>query len=579
MHARLLTDSRWKRAVPVAALLALALVYRLWILFSIKNYPVLAAPAADSAMFDAWARDIAQRSFWGDEIFFFDPLYPYFLGIFYTLFGHHPFAVTIVQAGLGVLGLWMLFEGARRLLSYPVAITALAAGAFYRTLAFYDVVLVKDFFGPVLLEAAFLAAALAYTTGRIGWWAGAGAACALAGLVRGNLLLLVPALVLVAWLVPVRDPRRALLALVGAVAVLLPVALRNAVVGGEFVLSTAEMGTNLYTGNHPGNDTGRYEPPPFLRRATTVNELLDFQEEAERRLGRRMGRGEVSTYWRNEAFRAIADAPGRFLRLTAKRAALLTNRIEVPDVYYIDFIARRSVPLALPAVTFGLVAPLAVYGLVRSRREWRKLLIPYLLLGLPILSMVIFFVFDRYRLPSLPFVALFAGAGVVDGWEVWRARDRRALMTGAALLLASFAWVNLPLERLVSVGRFDFTVAHYNDAVSLRQLGRPAEAAAELEDLMRLRPDYRKESKITWFAGRCYEEAGDPRRAAEYYRTAAEHMPDRAALWVDLARARLAAGNASGARQALEQADGAVRRTVPAGEVLKELDALRRRLS
>ncbi|MBI4737260.1 MAG: tetratricopeptide repeat protein, partial [candidate division NC10 bacterium] len=78
---------------------------------------------------------------------------------------------------------------------------------------------------------------------------------------------------------------------------------------------------------------------------------------------------------------------------------------------------------------------------------------------------------------------------------------------------------------------------------------------------------------------RCYEEAGDPRQAAENYRTAAEHLPDRAALWVDLARVLLAAGDIPGARQAVGQADGAVRRTVPAGEVLKELDALRRRLS
>ncbi|MBI4841038.1 MAG: hypothetical protein HY803_08190, partial [candidate division NC10 bacterium] len=51
---------------------------------------------------------------------------------------------------------------------YPVAVAALAAGAFYRTMAFYDIVLVKDFLGPVLLEAAFLAAALAHTSGRSG---------------------------------------------------------------------------------------------------------------------------------------------------------------------------------------------------------------------------------------------------------------------------------------------------------------------------------------------------------------------------------------------------------------------------
>jgi tetratricopeptide (TPR) repeat protein len=176
-------------------------------------------------------------------------------------------------------------------------------------------------------------------------------------------------------------------------------------------------------------------------------------------------------------------------------------------------------------------------------------------------------------------VALFAGVGVIRGWEVWKARDRGALIAGVALLLASFAWVNLPLERLISVGRFDFTVAHYNDAVSLRQVGRPAEAAQELEELMRLRPDYRKDPRITWFAGRCYEEAGDPTRAAGYYRIAAENMPERASLWVDLARTLLATGDVPGARRAIEQAEVAIRRSVPPGEVLRDLDALRRRLS
>lgn len=578
LFVRRMTDARWKRPGTVGALLVLALLYRLWILLSIQHSPVLALPAGDSAMFDAWARDIAERSFWGDEVFFFDPLYPYFLGIFYTLFGHHPLAVTVVQAVLGVLGLWMLFEGARRLFGYPVAVAALCAGAFYRPLAFYDVVLVKDFLGPLLLEGAFLAAALALTTGRRGWWAGVGAACGLAGLVRGNLLLLVPALTLVAWLTPARDARRALLVLVGAAAVLCPVALRNAMIGGELVLTTAQMGTNLYIGNHPGNETGRYEPPPFLRRAAAVNELLDFQEEAERRLGRRMGRGEVSGYWRDEALKAIANAPGRFLRLTAKRAMLLINRIEMPDVYYIDYLAQRSVPLALPAVTFGLAAPLAIYGLVRSRREWRRLLTAYLLLGVPLFSMVIFFVFDRYRLPALPFVALFAGMGLIGGWEVWAARDRRTMLAGAAVLVMSFAWVNLPLPRLVDIGRLDFAVSHFNDAVSWERLGHPADAAREIEAFLRLRPESRKDQRILAFAGHCYEGAGDLGKAAKYYRGAAEILPEHADLWVALARVLLAARDVPAARQAVDRADAAARRSPPPADVMQAIQNLRRGL-
>jgi tetratricopeptide (TPR) repeat protein len=567
-----------RRTAVVVLLCAAALLYRLWILWSVADLPTLAVPQGDGAFFHAWARDIAERSFWGDDVFFFDPLYAYFLGILYATVGQHFWAICALQALLGVLGLWLLYDGARRLFGFPVAAAALSISAVYRTLAFYDVILAKDFLGPLLLEAAFCAAARALTTGRSRGWVVAGATLALAGLVRGNLLVLIPILAVTAWFIAGRMPRNGLLVLAGAGAILLPVAARNLAVGGEFVLTAAQMGTNLYIGNQPGNDTGRYEPPAFLSGATPLEEFVGFQREAERRLGRPLGRGEVSTYWRDEALKAILAEPGRFLWITAKRIALLGNRREVPDIWDLDYLAERALPLRLPAATFGLVAPLALWGMLRARRERKAALIPFLFVAVPLGSVALFFVFDRYRLPAVPFLGLFAACGLVHVWNAYAARARQPLAVGLALVAGAAAWVNLPIERFVDVGRFDFSISHYNDALALIQLRRTTEAIPHLEAVLRLRPEYRTHASLNALLGQCYDRQGDMVRAADHYQIAATARPDLPTGWLLLAKARLASGDTAGARRAFASAEEAARRTPPEPDVAQAMTAFRARL-
>jgi hypothetical protein len=74
----------------------------------------------------------------------------------------------------------------------------------------------------------------------------------------------------------------------GLAGALLPVAFRNWWVGGEFHLTTSQLGPNLYIGNHPGAPGG-YEP---LRpgRGSAEFERQDATELAEQALGRRLAR-------------------------------------------------------------------------------------------------------------------------------------------------------------------------------------------------------------------------------------------------------------------------------------------------
>ena len=55
-----------------------------------------------------------------------------------------------------------------------------------------------------------------------------------------------------------REWKPAGLVLAGALAAIAPATIRNAAVSGEFTLTTAQLGPNLYTGNNEHNTTGRY---------------------------------------------------------------------------------------------------------------------------------------------------------------------------------------------------------------------------------------------------------------------------------------------------------------------------------
>jgi len=156
--------------------------------------------------------------------------------------------------------------------------------------------------------------------------------------------------------------------------VLAPVAVRNAVVGGEFHLTTAQFGPNFYIGNHE-NATGSYVPLRWDRDAPEF-ERRDATELAERALERPLSAGEVSRYWTRQALRYIGEHPGQWLRLMGRKLALAANTGELIDGEDIYSYADWSLVLRFLQhfLNFGVLAPLAVFGIratwPRRREHW-----------------------------------------------------------------------------------------------------------------------------------------------------------------------------------------------------------------
>jgi tetratricopeptide (TPR) repeat protein len=505
-----------RQRLGLAAALLAALALRVVLTLSLREAPYFHDPIVDGAAYDHWAAEIAGPSFWGSKVFYQDPLYPYALGIFYKVFGRDLLWVRLVQALAGTLGLWMLFEAARRLTDYRTAILALSMGALYKTLAFFDVAVLKDFLGVLAVEAALL-----FWTLESRWkWLGFGAVLGLGTLVRGNMLLV--ALAAAAFLAVRRDWKSAGLVLAGAAACVLPATIRNAAVAGEFVPTTSQLGPNLYTGNNAENTTGRYRPPSFLKAGSAEFEEPGFREEAERRLGRKLRASEIDAYWRGEALRWIGAHPGTFLGVTLKRAVMLLHAREIPDDLDPAFLARFAWPLRLPLFSFGFfLLPLAAAGIYLAWAERAKFAFAFVLLGAYAASILFFFVFARYRLPVVPLLLLFAAYAVTRMLQLSKWRMSAVPRTAAAVFLVALVAVNLPLPEAVG-GHRDFRAAHYNLGLYRRSHGRHAEAAEELLAAAALSPAYLRDPAFLWTLGDVLERAGRPDEAFERYAAATE---------------------------------------------------------
>ena len=190
---------------------------------------------------------------------------------------------------------------------------------------------------------------------------------------------------------------------------LLPVVVRNYAVDGGFYLTTSQFGSNFYIGNNPQAD-GTYASIRFGRGAPEF-ERTDATEVAEASVGRKLSPSEVSSYWTGRALGFITSEPMAWLRLTGRKVLLLVNRTEMLDTESQESYADWSAPIAIGGWVghFGLLVPLAVLGTDRDAgRIGGGLWILHALTITYALSVVMFYVFARYRYPLVPFLLLFA---------------------------------------------------------------------------------------------------------------------------------------------------------------------------
>jgi tetratricopeptide (TPR) repeat protein len=518
-----LSDERHRFGRAAIAVFATAFAVRMLHVWQMQATPYFAALMGDSRGYDEWARRIAGGEWIGRDVFYQAPLYPYLLGAIYAVAGRHLLLVRVVQAIIGSASCVLVGCAAARLFSKRAGIVAGLMLALYAPAVFFDGLVQKS-----VLDVFFVSAGLFLITTRISPPSGdghAGIAFFALGAVMGALALtrenaLVLIAVVLGWTLVAdrterlkaevgsrrpgaripnpksRIPNAAVLFVAGLVLMLAPVAIRNAYVGGGFYITTSQAGPNFYIGNNPKAD-GTYQSLRFGRGAPEF-ERQDATELAERALGRSLTPAEVSGYWTDKALDFVTSQPGAWLKLMARKFALLFNATEVLDTESQEAHAEYSLALRVLGIAghFGVLVPLAVAGMVFTWPVRRRIWVLYALAGAYGASVVVFYVFARYRYPLVPMLILFAAAGVVEGAS--RIADAitsglstaidgaRRWLPAAAAVAATAVFCNWPMLSTTLMR----AVTAMNLGVALQAEGRLPDAIASYDHAIALQPDY-----------------------------------------------------------------------------------------
>jgi tetratricopeptide (TPR) repeat protein len=461
---------------------------------AIGHSPLAERLILDHRAYDTWAQRIAAGDWVGRGIFWVDPLYSYVLAALYALLGRDLTLVRCFHAELGAVNIWLAGAITRRVTgSNALATVGALVAALCLPLIHNEAQIEKATLTATLACGAL--ALLLRGTDRAA--VGAGVLLGLGALARGNLLLAIPAAALALALAPARegDGREALVPVarlrlarpslrrawrftLAALAVVGVLTARNALVTGEFVLTTANAGQNLYIGQQRDNVLGTYGAPSFVR-ADPQFEQEDFRAEAERRTGQtHMGDTAASRYWALEALREVAADPRLAVTRTLEKVRLAFHQFETPDNDDVELSARFSWVLRLPLFGVGMLAPFALLGAIVGWRRSRETRVVAAAVALYASTLAIFFVVGRFRVPMVPPLIALAVAGAAWLVDRARARDLRRAGPAAALVAAGLALCLVRTDSLEALRVRSL-------AVSFNNLGTQQLEAGDVDGAMR----------------------------------------------------------------------------------------------
>jgi tetratricopeptide (TPR) repeat protein len=463
----------WSRGEKLAAgaIFALALTLRLLHLREIALHdPFFALPSTEARAYQQWAIAIAGGDWMGEGAFVRAPLYAYFLGLLYSVFGSGATVAMLANSLIGALSCVLIVAVGQRFFDRRVAFIAGALYAVSSISIFYSAMFATANLLVPLVLLLVLVAQRAHESPSAARWFGVGAVLGLCALGWQALLWFTPLLLarpaLSSSASPVRRAAWAALLCAGVLAVIVPVSLRNSSAANAFVLVNAGAGISFYAGNHP-NAQGNYGMPrryPRVIADDPVAQARLFEAVAEQVSARELGPAAISRFWLREGLEYISSDPARWTRHEIRKFGWFWNAAERWDERSSSAARAFSWVRRLPLLSFGVAAPFALLGLCIAARDWRRLHLLYVVVAVALAASLIFSVVARERLAAVPVLLLFASLAVCWLWDRIRSRRIRAFASGlVGVGLASWL-VHLPL------GPENFAMAYYRLGERFEQL-------------------------------------------------------------------------------------------------------------
>ncbi len=437
----------------LGSILAVGLLVRIIYLLDFQSSFYYGIHLLDAAAIDQTAQRIAAGQLTFPEPFFRAPLYLYFAGLIYSIFGTAPLPIILVQHLLGLATALLVYYYARRLFGSTVALTAAAITVVWPTLIFFETELMTTTLEVFLgfLSLILMHRAIEERTTRS--LIIAGLVLGLAAITRATFLLMaaIPMtfLLVTGGGAALRRMKLAISFLAAMAIPIIPVTLHNVISAGDFVLIASQGGANFYIGNAPSAD------------GITVSQLVGNSGDplaqdnvasiraAEAETGTRLSASQASSYWMRRALSGIIANPVRAIGLFARKLFLFWHGQEIfnnKSPYFArDYSNLMSLLLWRAGVNFpsGILFPLAFAGIfvaVRRRLSWR---IPTVFVISYSVTIALFFVNSRFRQPVIPIAVIFAAFAACSVMAAIRGNERRTAVGAGAIFVAGLLILNL----------------------------------------------------------------------------------------------------------------------------------------
>ena len=363
----------------------------------------------------------------------YSPLYKYFLGSLYFIFGRNFYVVYGLQFVLGALGAVLIFSIGKRLFDIRVGFLAFIGFAFYSTEIIYEGIILRAAFITFLGILSFYALIRLRESPTSLMLIGCALILSLFFQSRPNTFLCLPFVIFYIHKFVFKDwkPERRVrgwgIFFIPLFLSFIPLLVQCYLVHGRFVFFDSSGATAFLSGNfidYPGV-------------GFDSNLLIRFQKEHQME-----NLSPVSFI-----FQQVMSDPLGFLQMIGRKLYFYFNDLEGASNLSTYLYLENSKVLPFLLSHFSLFSALGMMGIVLAIRNREKIFLLHAFLACLILSVVLFHVVARFRIPSVPFLILFSAYAVGRACAWWSRRQFKPIAVFVLVFLVLFYGLRAPESR------------------------------------------------------------------------------------------------------------------------------------